>query len=207
MANLGGNSTVATSMAVLNAAASSNGVPVWRYLAGNLPVRMPLPEIQIFGGGAHAGRRTDIQDFLVMPVGAHSFDEALSMCGAVYRAAGELLKTKRGRLCGVADEGGWWPAFDSNEDALASLATSIERAGYRHGEVMISLDLAASEFGRGGRYRLASSKISSTIRPAGSGSFRPGSSAIPSCRSRIRWRRTIPRGCVSSRPRWAGESR
>ena len=153
MANLGGNSTVATSMAVLNAAASCNGVPVWRYLAGNLPVRMPLPEIQIFGGGAHAGRRTDIQDFLVMPVGAHSFDEALSMCGAVYRAAGELL-SERGRLCGVADEGGWWPAFDSNEDALASLATSIERAGYRHGEVMISLDLAASEFGRDGRYRL-----------------------------------------------------
>jgi enolase len=112
-----------------------------------------MPEIQIFGGGAHAGRRTDIQDFLVMPVGARSFDEALSMCGAVYRAAGELMR-ERGRLCGVADEGGWWPAFDSNEDALASLATSIDRAGYRHGEVMISLDVAASEFGRNGLYRL-----------------------------------------------------
>jgi enolase len=154
MANLGGNSTVAASMAVLNAAARSHGIPVWRYLSGGSPVRMPLPEVQIFGGGAHAGRRTDIQDFLVMPIGAQSFDEALSMCAAVYRAAGELME-RRGSRCGVADEGGWWPVFDSNEDALAALATSIDAAGYRNGEVMISLDLAASEFGTAGRYRLA----------------------------------------------------
>jgi enolase len=145
---------IASPHVVLHAANHGLVVPAWRYLAGNEPVRMPLPEIQIFGGGADAGRRTDIQDFLVMPVGARSFDEALSMCAVVYRAAGELM-SERGRLYGVADEGGWWPAFDSNEDALASLASSIDRAGYRHGEVMISLDVAASEFGRGGQYRLA----------------------------------------------------
>jgi enolase len=153
-ARLGGNATIATSMAVLNAAAAAANVPVWRYLAGDKPVRLPLPEIQIFGGGAHAGRRTDIQDFLVMPVAAQSFDEALVMVAEVYRAAGELLAAK-GRRFGVADEGGWWPDFDSNEQALEMLVRSIEAAGYRNGEVVISLDVAASELRSNGRYRLA----------------------------------------------------
>ncbi|MEP7245899.1 MAG: phosphopyruvate hydratase [Gammaproteobacteria bacterium] len=150
---LGGNATVATSMAVLAAAASSRSLPVWQHLSGGRGVRMPLPEIQIFGGGAHAGRRTDIQDFLVMPIAAQSFDEALSMCADVYRAAGALME-QRGSLCGVADEGGWWPSFQSNEEALQVLTSSIEKAGYGNGEVVISLDLAASEFGNAGIYRL-----------------------------------------------------
>jgi enolase len=153
-AYLGGNATIATSMAVLNAAAAAAGVPLWRYLAAGEPVRLPLPEIQIFGGGAHAGRRTDIQDFLVMPLGAQSFDEALVMVAEVYRAAGDLMDSL-GRRMGVADEGGWWPVFSSNEEALEMLTRSIERAGYRHDEVAISLDIAASEFGRKGRYKLA----------------------------------------------------
>ncbi len=153
-ARLGGNSIVATSMAVLDAAARQAGVPTWRHLAAGRSVRMPLPQVQIFGGGAHAGRRTDIQDFLVMPLGAATFDEALVMCADVYRVAGQRMR-RRGRLYGVADEGGWWPAFDSNEEALSELAAAIDEAGYRHGEVMICLDIAASEFGRDGRYRLA----------------------------------------------------
>ncbi len=149
---LGGNALIATSMAVLDAAAKASGLPLWRYLAGGAPVRMPLPEIQIFGGGAHAQGRIDIQDLLVMPVGAHSIDEALAMVADVYRAAGKLMD-EAGRRAGVADEGGWWPDFDSNEQALEMLTRSIERAGYRNGEVMISLDIAASEFGRNGIYR------------------------------------------------------
>ncbi len=149
---LGGNALIATSMAVLNAAANARGVPLWRHLAGEANVTLPLPEIQIFGGGAHAGRRIDIQDLLVMPVGAHSMDEALAMVADVYRAAGELM-TDIGRRAGVADEGGWWPDFSTNEEALQMLTRSIEKAGYRHGEVMISLDIAASEFGSGGIYR------------------------------------------------------
>ncbi len=149
---LGGNALIATSMAVLDAAAKASGLPLWRYLAGGAPVRMPLPEIQIFGGGAHAQGRIDIQDLLVMPVGAHSIDEALAMVADVYRAAGKLMD-EAGRRAGVADEGGWWPDFDSNEQALEMLTRSIEKAGYRHGEVMISLDIAASEFGRNGIYR------------------------------------------------------
>lgn len=152
--DLGGNAVVAVSMAVLDAAARHRGLPVWRHLAGDTEVRMPLPQIQIFGGGAHAGRRTDIQDYLVMPVGAGSFDEALCMCADVYRVAGELMAAA-GKRHGVADEGGWWPDFDTNEQALGMLAQAIDRAGYGNGQVCIALDIAASEFGEPGAYRLA----------------------------------------------------
>ncbi len=151
---LGGNALIATSMAVLDAAAVSARLPLWKYLAGDTPVTLPLPEIQIFGGGAHAGRRVDIQDFLVMPVGASSMDEALAMVAEVYRAAGQLM-ADAGKRAGVADEGGWWPDFDGNEDALQMLARAIDKAGYKNGEVVISLDIAASEFGRDGIYRPA----------------------------------------------------
>lgn len=151
---LGGNALIATSMAVLDAAAKSARLPLWKYLAGDAGASLPLPEIQIFGGGAHAGRRVDIQDFLVMPVGAAGIDQGLAMVAEVYRAAGQLMADS-GRRAGVADEGGWWPDFDGNEDALQMLARAIEKAGYRNGEVMISLDIAASEFGRDGIYRPA----------------------------------------------------
>jgi enolase len=150
---LGGNATIATSLAVLHAAAASAGEPLWRYLAQGRPVRMPLPQIQIFGGGAHAGRRVDIQDFLVMPVGAATFDEAMVMTAEVYRAAGELME-RMGRRAGVADEGGWWPDFKSNEEAIETLVRAIDAAGLRHDQVAIALDVAASEFGAKGRYTL-----------------------------------------------------
>jgi enolase len=154
-ARLGGNATIAVSMACMHAAAAACGEPLWRYLAQGQPVTLPLPEIQIFGGGAHAGRRLDMQDLMVMALSAASFDQALTMTAEVYRAAGRLMQ-EEGKLAGVADEGGFWPAFDSNEDALEMLVRAIEAAGYRPGEeVGISLDIAASELGRGGRYRLA----------------------------------------------------
>ncbi|MCZ7565302.1 MAG: phosphopyruvate hydratase [Burkholderiales bacterium] len=153
-AKLGGNALVATSMACAHAAAAAERVPLYRYLAGDGPVSLPLPEIQIFGGGAHAGRRIDIQDLMVMPLAATSFGEALAMCAEVYRAAGELMG-EAGARAGIADEGGWWPAFDSNAAALEMLVRSIERAGFAPGEqVAISLDVAASELGGEGRYRL-----------------------------------------------------
>ena len=155
---LGGNAMIATSMAVLHAAAGAHRMPLYAYLSQGKSVRMPIPEIQIFGGGAHAGRRVDIQDFMVMALGAHSFNEAAAMTAEIYRAAGDLMK-EAGKLQGVADEGGFWPAFDSNEEALGMLVRAIERAGYRPGEdVGISLDIAASEFGREGRYRLGLDK-------------------------------------------------
>ncbi|WP_372528766.1 phosphopyruvate hydratase [Piscinibacter sp.] len=152
---LGGNAMVATSMALLHAAAASAGQPLWRHLAGEKRVRLPLPEIQIFGGGAHAARRVDVQDFMIMCPAARSFGEALEWTAEVYRAAGALLK-KSGNLRGVADEGGYWPVFGSNEQALDTLMQAILDAGLRAGEqVGISLDIAASEFGHSGRYELA----------------------------------------------------
>ncbi|GAB7550176.1 phosphopyruvate hydratase [Cupriavidus sp. 8B] len=152
---LGGNALVATSMAVLHAAAAAARTPIWRYLAGNQAVRIPLPEIQIFGGGAHAARRVDVQDFMVMCPGASSFAEALDWTAEIYRAAGALMK-RAGKLQGVADEGGYWPAFDSNEEALDALVSAIADAGLAPGsDVGISLDIAASEFGSNGRYTLA----------------------------------------------------
>jgi len=154
-ARLGGNSMIATSMAVLHAAALSSKKPLWHYLAGDGPVSIPVPEIQIFGGGAHAARRVDIQDFMVICPTAGSFAEALDRTAEVYRAAGGLLKA-RGLLQGVADEGGFWPAFESNEEALDMLVKAIEAAHFQPGtDVSISLDVAASEFGAKGRYRLA----------------------------------------------------
>ena len=156
-ARLGGNATVATSLAVQQAAAASERKPLWAYLAdtyGQEPT-IPLPEIQIFGGGAHAGRRVDVQDFMIMVPGAESFGEALEISSEIYRAAGAIME-RRNALSGVADEGGWWPIFDSNEEALETLVAAIEEAGEVPGErVVISLDVAASEFGRDGRYKLA----------------------------------------------------
>ena len=152
---LGGNALVATSMAAAHAAAAHEGLPLWRSLRGSDDGRLPLPEIQIFGGGAHAAARVDVQDFMCIAVGAETFGQALEWTADVYRAAGELL-AESGRLQGVADEGGWWPAFDGNEEGLALLVKAIERAGLRAGEQMaISLDIAASEFGAAGRYTLA----------------------------------------------------
>ena len=151
---LGGNALIAVSMAALHAAAAAAGRPLWRHLLEDRPARLPLPEIQIFGGGAHAGRRVDVQDFMVAAVGASSFAEALDWTAEVYRAAG-LRMAEAGRLRGVADEGGYWPAFDTNEEALEWLVRAIEDAGRVPGdEVAIALDVAASQFGRGGRYRL-----------------------------------------------------
>jgi enolase len=152
---LGGNAMIAVSLACAQAAAAAQGVPLWKNLSGDAPVRLPLPEIQIFGGGAHAAGRVDIQDFMIMCPAARSFAQALDMTAEVYRAAGDLLRS-RGLLQGVADEGGYWPAFSCNEQALDLLVEAIGRAGFSPGsEVAISLDIAASSFGRNGRYRLA----------------------------------------------------
>lgn len=154
LSRLGGNAVTAASLAVLHAAAASRGLPLWQHLAKGSEVRMPLPEIQIFGGGAHAGRRVDIQDFMVMAPKAECFAHALEITAEVYLAAGKLMAA-RGALQGVADEGGYWPVFASNEEALDMLLRAIETAGFTPGdEVHISLDIAASEFGRDGRYTL-----------------------------------------------------
>ena len=154
---LGGNAIVAASLAGLHAGAAAQGKPLWRHIAdqyGTSP-SLPLPEIQIFGGGAHAGRRVDVQDFMVMVPGASSFEEVMEITREVYFAAGDIM-ARKGRIAGIADEGGWWPLFGSNEEALETLTAAIEATGETPGEnVIISLDIAASEFRHDQGYRLA----------------------------------------------------
>lgn len=151
---LGANATLAVSMAAAHAMAASHRVPLCEYLGAADATLLPMPQIQIFGGGAHAGRRVDVQDFMIVCPGAHNFAQALEWTAEVYRHAG-LLMQERGSHGGVADEGGWWPDFDTNEQALQTLVAAIERAGLEPGQqVAIALDIAASEFGRRGRYTL-----------------------------------------------------
>jgi len=151
---LGANATLAVSMAAAHAVADSLRVPLYEYLGGPEATLLPMPQIQIFGGGAHASGRVDVQDFMVVCPGATNFGQALEWTAEVYRCAGELMQA-RGARFGVADEGGWWPEFATNEEALTTLVASIERARLIPGDdVAIALDVAASEFGRQGRYRL-----------------------------------------------------
>ena len=152
---LGGNAIVAVSLACAHAAAAAAKKPLWKFLAGERVVAMPVPQIQIFGGGAHAHGRMDVQDFMIICTGAGSFTESLEWTAEVYRAAGVRL-AKRNALYGVADEGGYWPAFKSNEEALAELTGAISDAGFEPGvDVAIALDIAATQLWRGGRYHLA----------------------------------------------------
>ena len=156
-AEIGGNATIAVSLAVLHAAAASRRIALWRHVSdlyGTQP-SLPLPEIQIFGGGAHAGRRVDVQDFMIMVPGANGFSDVMEITREVYFAAGDIM-ARRGKTAGIADEGGWWPLFASNEEALETLVEAISLAGETPGDrVVISLDIAASEFRSETGYRLA----------------------------------------------------
>jgi len=155
---LGANAVVAVSLAFAHASAAEAKQPLWRYLTGAAPVCLPLPEVQIYGGGAHAHGRIDIQDFLVIPVGATSFAQALEWVAEIYYAAGARL-TGKGKLAGVADEGGYWPSFSTNAEALEELTRAIEDAGLKAGrQAAIALDIAATQLYREGRYHLALEK-------------------------------------------------
>ena len=155
---LGANAIVAVSLACAHAGAAADKVPLWKKLAGERRVALPVPQIQIYGGGAHAGARVDIQDYMVVCVGAGSFAEALEWTSQVYAAAGARLR-RRGALQGVADEGGYWPAFKSNEEGLAELVGSIADAGLEPGaDVGIALDVAATQLWRGNAYQFALEK-------------------------------------------------
>jgi enolase len=155
---LGANAIVAVSLACAHAAAAADKVPLWKRLAGERRVALPVPQIQIFGGGAHAGARVDLQDYMVICIGAGSFAEALEWTAQIYAAAGARLK-KRGLLQGVADEGGYWPAFKSNEEGLAELVGAISDAGLEPGtDVSIALDVAATQLYQSGLYHLSLEK-------------------------------------------------
>lgn len=153
-ASIGANAAVAVSMAAAHAAASSHRLPLWNWLDPDARM-IPVPEIQIIGGGAHASGRIDLQDLMVVPFGAASFAEALEWAAEIYLAAGARL-TAEGHRAGVADEGGWWPMFANNEGALHAVVAAIEAAGLTPGDqVGIALDVAATQFHDGTLYNLA----------------------------------------------------
>jgi enolase len=151
---LGANAVLAVSMAAANAGSAARGMPLHAYLGDGRGNLLPLPEIQIIGGGRHAQKRIDIQDIMLVPLTARSYAESLEMAFGVYHAAGDVMR-ERGLLSGVADEGGYWPHFERNEDALEVSVAAIRRAGYDPGrEVGLSLDIAASDLFRNGAYEL-----------------------------------------------------
>jgi len=152
---LGANAILGVSLAVARAAAGFLDLPLYRYLGGPAARLLPVPMFNILNGGKHAADSTDFQEFMVMPVGASTFAEALRMGAEVYHALGKVLQ-KRGLSTNVGDEGGFAPSLPSNEAAIEAVLTAIEAAGYRPGEqVALALDPAASEFYHDGKYVLA----------------------------------------------------
>jgi len=154
-ARLGANATLAVSMAVARAAAEEAGLPLYRYFGGSGGMQLPVPMMNIVNGGAHANNSLDIQEFMVMPVGAENFRDALR-CGAEIFHELKKIIGAQGMPTTVGDEGGFAPNFKSNQECLQTIMKAIEGAGYQAGEdVLLALDCAASEFYKDGKYHLS----------------------------------------------------
>lgn len=152
---LGANAILGVSMAVARAAAKSLDLPLYQYLGGFNAKELPVPMMNILNGGAHADNNVDIQEFMIMPVGAESFTEALRSCAEVYHTLKTVLKGK-GLSTGVGDEGGFAPNLESNEEALEVICEAIKAAGYEPGkDFKLAIDAASSEFYKDGKYDLA----------------------------------------------------
>jgi enolase len=151
---LGANAILGVSLAVARAAADECGLPLYQYLGGPGARLMPVPLMNVVNGGAHADNGLDVQEFMLVPAGATSFGEALRTGVEIFHTLRRLLHDQ-GLSTGVGDEGGFAPRLGSNVEALDFLMMAVERAGYRPGEdVLLALDVAASELGERGRYRL-----------------------------------------------------
>ena len=154
-AKLGANAILGVSMAVARAAAESYDLPLFQYLGGTNAKELPVPMMNILNGGAHADNNVDIQEFMIMPIGATSFMEALRYCAEVYHILKSVLKAK-GLATGVGDEGGFAPNLGSNEEALQVITEAIEQAGLVVGkDIVFAIDAASSEFYKDGKYHLA----------------------------------------------------
>ena len=157
---LGANATLAVSLAAAKAAAEESGLPLYRYFGGAGPMQMPVPMMNVINGGAHANNNLDMQEFMIVPVGAPSFREALR-CGAeVFHSLRKLIGSK-GMSTAVGDEGGFAPSLPTHAAAIELILEAVDKAGYTAGQqVLIALDCAASEFCKDGRYVLASENLS-----------------------------------------------
>ena len=159
---LGANSMLAVSMAVARAAAEDAGLPLYRYIGGAGPMAMPVPMMNVINGGAHANNSLDIQEFMIMPVGAETFREALR-CGAEIFHHLKKLCDSHGYSTSVGDEGGFAPNLASHEDAIKLILEAIDAAGYTAGDdVVLALDCASSEFYKDGKYHLSAEGLELT---------------------------------------------
>jgi len=157
---LGANAILAVSLAVAKAAAEESGLPLYRYLGGSGPMSMPVPMMNVINGGVHANNNIDLQEFMIVPLGAQSFREALRYGAEIFHTLKKMLHEKN-MATTVGDEGGYAPNLDNNEAALQLIVQAIEQAGYLPGaDVAIALDCASSEFFRKGKYHLASDGLS-----------------------------------------------
>jgi enolase len=155
-ARLGANAILAVSLALAKAAAASSGQPLYRHLALGAEPRLPLPMMNIINGGAHADNNVDIQEFMILPVGAPRFSEAMRWGVEVFHALKALLKSRH-LSTAVGDEGGFAPDLPSNEAAIEVILAAIEKAGFKPGsDIALGLDVASSEFHKAGHYELAS---------------------------------------------------
>ncbi len=153
-ARLGANATLAVSMAVAKAAAEESGLPLYRYFGGSGAMQMPVPMMNVINGGAHADNNLDLQEFMIIPVGAPSFREAIRYGAEVFHTLKKILHDK-GLTTAVGDEGGFAPSVDNHEAAIKLIIQAIEQAGYEPGtQIALGLDCAASEFHKDGKYRL-----------------------------------------------------
>ncbi len=161
-ARLGANAILAVSMAVAKAAAEEAGLPLYRYFGGSGAMQMPVPMMNVINGGEHADNNLDIQEFMIIPVGAPSFREALRYGAEVFHALKKILHDK-GLATSVGDEGGFAPSLSSHEEALKLIIQAIEAAGYEPGtQIALGLDCAASEFYKDGNYVLAGENMTLT---------------------------------------------
>jgi enolase 1/2/3 len=152
---LGANALLGVSLAGARAAAAARRLPLYRHLGGDSARDLPVPQFNILNGGAHADNNVDIQEFMVVPVGAHTFREALRMGSEIFHALRDILRA-RGLRTGGGDEGGWAPDLKANTEAVEAVVAAIEAAGYKPGEqVGIALDVAATELRKDGVYRLS----------------------------------------------------
>ena len=153
-ARLGANATLAVSMAVAKAAAEESGLPLYRYFGGSGAMALPVPMMNVINGGAHANNNLDLQEFMIIPVGAPSFREAIRYGAEVFHALKKIIHDK-GMSTAVGDEGGFAPSVANHEAAIQMILEAIDRAGYHAGsQIALGLDCAASEFFRDGRYVL-----------------------------------------------------
>jgi enolase len=159
-ARLGANATLAVSMAVAKAAAEESGLPLYRYFGGSGAMQMPVPMMNVINGGAHADNNLDLQEFMIIPVGAPSFREAIRYGAEVFHTLKKILHEK-GLTTAVGDEGGFAPSVENHEAAIKLILQAIEQAGYEPGtQIALGLDCAASEFYKDGRYRLDGENLS-----------------------------------------------